>query len=64
MLDFDIPDYNSDPLVQLLIREGEEQEADVLISCYRAAKHAKATTEIERLTPHDHVQIHIAFPYF
>lgn len=64
MLDFDIPDYVSDPLVQLLIREGAEEEADVLVSCYRAAKHAKATAEIERLTPHDHVQVHTAFPYF
>ena len=63
MLDFDIPDYNGDPLIQLLLAEGEEDEADALVSCYRAARHAKATSEIERLTPHDHIVVHAAFPY-
>ena len=63
MLDFDIPDYTSDPLVQLLMSEGNEEEADVLVSCYRAARHAKATSEIERIYHHDHIQLHTAFPY-
>lgn len=63
MLDFDIPDYNGDPLVQLLLAEGEEDEADALISCYRAARHAKATSEIEKLYSHDHIVVHTAFPY-
>jgi tRNA nucleotidyltransferase (CCA-adding enzyme) len=63
MLDFDIPDYASDPLVQLLLAEDAEDEADVLVSCYRAARHAKATSEIERTYSHDHIQLHTAFPY-
>ena len=63
MLDFDIPDYEGDPLVQLLQREGADDEADVLITQYRSALHRKATEEVERLSPHDHVQVHIAFPY-
>ena len=64
MLDFDIPDYDADPLVQLLQREDESDEADVLISCYRSALHRKATEEIERLQHnHDHIQVHVAFPY-
>jgi hypothetical protein len=63
MLDFDIPDYTSDPLVQMLLAEGDEAEADVLVSCYRAARHVKATAEIERTYHHDHIQLHSAFPY-
>lgn len=63
MLDFEIPDYNSDPLIQMLLAEGEEDEADALISCYRAARHAKATSEVERIYHHDHMQVHVAFPY-
>ena len=63
MLDFDIPDYEGDPLVQLLPREGADEDADVLISQYRSALHRKVTEEVERLSPHDHVQVHIAFPY-
>ena len=62
-LDFDIPDYMSDPLVQMLQNEGSNEEADVLVSCYRSALHRKATEEVERLTPHDHINIHVAFPY-
>lgn len=63
MLDFDIPDYDSDPLIQMLITEGAEDEADALVSCYRAARHAKATSEIERIYQHDHIVVHAAFPY-
>ena len=63
MLDFDIPDYDADPLVQLLLAEGKEDEADALVSCYRAARHAKATSEIEKLYHHDHIMVHAAFPY-
>jgi len=62
-LDFDIPDYDADPLVQLLQREDAAEEADVLISCYRSALHRKATEEVERLQQHDHIQVHVAFPY-
>ena len=63
MLDFDIPDYASDPHIQLLLAEGAEEEADVHVSSYRAARHAKATAEIERIYQHDHIQLHTAFPY-
>ena len=63
MLTFDIPDYGSDPLIQLLLAEGAEDEADALISYYRAARHAKATSEIERIHHHDHIMVHAAFPY-
>ena len=54
-LDFDIPDYDADPLVQLLQREDAAEEADVLISCYRSALHRKATEEVERQIGRAHV---------
>jgi len=42
-------DYN-DPLTLLLMAEGDDEECDVLHSCWNAASHRARSYEPERLT--------------